>query len=228
MKKSALVIILIAFLLMSVSLILVSQLAKAQEEIPGLPSGLSPEDVEKTQEKIEGKWDYLKKEWGAILVEKKYIGPAVKFIDSALTFLNPLFKSVLGVEYSISWLFIFAVAIWIILFVFLLSPATAIFGKGILGFIASFAIVSLIGLSGVIRMAADLLSFAITNIWIAWISLAIAVIIMIIASKFGKDIKKWINEEKEKTAKQQQQKDREIVHTAAEVEKEKLEGYKKE
>src|SRR3989338_3842042 len=98
MKKSALFIILVVFLLVSVSLILVLQTAKAQDDILGLPAGLSPEEVEKTQEKVEGKWDYLAREWKNIFLKNKFVSA----IDSFFTKISIVFRILFGMEYSMS------------------------------------------------------------------------------------------------------------------------------
>jgi Na+/melibiose symporter-like transporter len=171
--------------------------------------------------------DYLKQEWRAMLETKSFGRVILKISDFFKNF-NFFFKAVFGVEYSLSWSFIFAVIIWLTLLVLIYPILSDVFDKKLFGFIGAFVVVSLVGLAGIIKKAVDLLNAAIHNLWIALLALAIAVIITIIASRFGKQIGKKIEAAKEKAAKQQTAQDRAIIHTDAEVSKEKLEGYKED
>lgn len=220
MKKTGLFFSLILMLLI-ISLMLV----RAQElSGSGLPS--DAEQIKNLGEKAMNT-SYLKQEWTTMILENKYFGPVFSFIDKVLELINPFFKIVLGVEYSLSWEFIFALAIWLVLF-FILYPITkAILNSNtLLSLIATFAIVSLIGLGGVIKKAVDMLSFMINNVQIAWISLAITIIILIIIIIFGKMFSNWIKKEKKLSEKEQESRDKEIQHRSAEADKKNLEGYK--
>src|SRR3989338_6576000 len=108
MKKSALFSVFIIFLLVLASLILILHAAKAQENIPGLPSGLSPEEVEKTQENIEGKWDYLAREWKNILLKNKFVSA----IDGFFTKISFVFRILFGMDYSMSLVLLIAIILW--------------------------------------------------------------------------------------------------------------------
>ena len=186
--------------------------------------------IEKATETVEslsdtGRSEYLKQEWKKILGKSKF-GEIVLSISNFIGKLNPFFKAVLGVEYSLSWLFVFAVMIWIILFVIIYPILDSLINKKLISFIASFAVVSLVGLSGVIRKAVELLSFALKNKWLVWASFAITIIIVIVIIAFGGGLKKIIQKEKEEAAKRKTEQEREIISTSAEIEKKKLEGYK--
>lgn len=204
------------------------------QNAPGLDEAPLVGDIQKIQEGIQNKNqtsnqtadDYLKKEWASTL-EKNSGGRAVLKVSSFFENLNFLFKAILGVDYSLSWSFIFAVGIWVILFVLIYPILAQVFeGKTLFGVIGAAVIVSLVGLAGVIRKAVDVLNVIIKTIWIALIALVIVIIIALIVEKFGKKIGKKIGDAKEKSAKDQTKKDREIIHTDAEVSKENLEGYK--
>ncbi|MCX6748417.1 MAG: hypothetical protein NT076_02330 [Candidatus Pacearchaeota archaeon] len=202
----------------------------ADNDVPGLPSYLQ-NDPEQTVETYKNKTlttsEYLKKEWKTILIKKPYIGPTVIFLDNLFTSINPFFKLVLGFEYSLSWAFIFAMIIWIILFIFLYQPAKAVFNSNtLLGILTSFAITSLIGLAGVIKKVIDLLSTMINNQWIFYLSLAITILIGLLIIKLGGNLKEIIKETKEKETKEKEKKDRKILDASAKVEKKNLEEYK--
>ena len=104
MKKIS--VLLIICLLLAINL--VSQLAKAQDDILGLPAGLSPEEVEKTQEKVEGKWDYLAMEWKNIFLKNKFVSA----IDSFFTKISIVFRILFGMEYSMSLVLLIVIILW--------------------------------------------------------------------------------------------------------------------
>ncbi|MBX4212292.1 hypothetical protein KW787_02450 [Candidatus Pacearchaeota archaeon] len=172
------------------------------------------------------KSDYLKGQWKVLLTQNSFFGPIIRGLDSLFGFFNPFFKAILGVEYSLSWGFVFALLIWTILFLFIYPPARALFNNQWFAIIGTFVIVSLVGISGVIKKAVDILSTMITNTWIAWLSLAITIIVGLIITKFGKNLKKIIEREREKSDKTQLRQDRDIIHTDAEVSKKKYESYR--
>ncbi len=187
--------------------------------------------LEDTKEKIEvfgdkdARNEYLKQEWTKIL-EKTTIGKAIVwFGENILKPLNPFFKIVLGVEYSFSLAFIFAIIIWLILFVLISPAAIGMSNNIIIGLIISFCITCIIGLTGVIRKAVDFLNFAITNIWIAWISLLIAIMIAVL---LGKLTKQTIKGMKETSKKEQLERDKKIIHTEAKIEEEEFKKRSKD
>ena len=187
--------------------------------------GLNPDNVPQTPEELQNKsTNYLKGEWVKIL-ENKQFGWIVLGVRDSLIKLNFFWKPVLGMEYSLSWLFIFALAIWLILF-FILSDLVVFFSdKKIVRGLIAFLITSIIGTSGVIKKAADLLSFVIKNTWIAWISLVIAILIMVLIVRLGGGLKVYLEKQKEVQAKDKLDQDRKIIDTEAKVAKKQLESY---
>ena len=227
--------VLVLFSLLILNIFAVS--VKAQLEGTGLPSGLEgdvekiqnltekgQEIIEKTKEE-EGR-EYLKQEWKKMLEQNK-VGKVLLAISDFIEKLNPFFKIVLGVEYSLSWAFVFAIALWIILFMILYYPIKGMFDKTWIAIIASFAVTSLIGISGVIKKAVDLLSTIISKPWLAWLALGITIVIAAIIIYLGGGLKQILEKEREKAAKEKTEKDRKIIETSAKVEKENLKGYTK-
>jgi hypothetical protein len=202
----------------------------AQEEAPGLGEVPLVEEVQAGQQTYEqytaaqNKSDYLKQEWVKILEKNKILGPIFKVINSVFVFLSPFFKIVLGYD-SLSWGFIFAIAIWIALF-FLISPAISqMIGSGLTGGLASFAIVSLVGLSGVIKKAVDMLNTVINNTWIFWVSLGVAILVVFIASIFGKQLKNWIKKMKKESEEAKTTEAQKTIQTTGKVAEKELETY---
>ncbi|HUS49389.1 MAG TPA: hypothetical protein VMZ91_04450 [Candidatus Paceibacterota bacterium] len=233
-KKTG-VLLIVLFSLLILNLFAVS--VKAQLSDTGLPSGLEG-DVEKIQNLTEKGQDiiektkeeegreYLKQEWKKMLEQNK-VGKVLLAISDFIEKLNPFFKIVLGVEYSLSWAFVFAIALWIILFMILYYPIKGMFDKTWIAIIASFAVTSLIGISGVIKKAVDLLSTIISKPWLAWLALGITIVIAAIIIYLGGGLKQILEKEREKAAKEKTEKDRKIIETSAKVEKENLKGYTK-
>jgi hypothetical protein len=232
---------LLAFLLILnifiLSLVSISYVSAQSIGESGIPTGMEQdlEKIQNTSDKArdaysnlsnnETRDEYLKKEWKKIFSKNKYLSPIFNFFDKILNFFNPFFKIVLGVEYDLSWAFIFALAIWMILFMFLYQPVGALFNNTAFGIIGSFIITSLIGLSGVIKKAVELLSTAITERWLIGIAIFVTIIIGIIIVYFGGNLKKFIEQQKEKHEKEKTEQHRKIIETSADIEKEKMKGY---
>jgi len=204
MKKAGILLtFLILFGLFAVILVI------AQETPPGLPPqlGQDPEElIEQTKNKTQTSAEYLKQEWKKILEKKPVIGPIINIADKIFTALNPLFKIILGVDYGLSWAFIFSLIIWLTLLIFIYQPLSGMLDNKILGLIASFIIASLIGISGVIRGAINLMSTIITKRWLFWVSLLLTVLISIIIIQLGGGLKKILQEESEKIKTKEAQK----------------------
>ncbi|MFA6023001.1 MAG: hypothetical protein WC781_02860 [Candidatus Pacearchaeota archaeon] len=224
MKKSLFILFLLTCSLFAISFVNAQVNVNPENIEDPLGIGINPQELPQNPEDIQNaSTTYLTQEWTKIL-EKYPLGQVLLAISDFLTKLNPLFNLILGVDYSLSWAFVFAVLIWLILFLFLFNPVGAILGNKVFGFIAAFIITCLIGVSGVIKQAVDLLSFMISNTWIAWTSLAIALLIGFLMLKLGKASKELIEKKKEEEAKEKTKQDREIISTVADAEKEGLTG----
>ncbi|MEK6908870.1 MAG: hypothetical protein AABX23_02355 [Nanoarchaeota archaeon] len=125
---------------------------------------------------------------------------------------NPFWNLVLGVNYSFSWGFWISFLIWLILFFLILPPTKIFFKNNIYSILSSFAITSLIGLAGIIRETVNLLGIIITNKISAGIVLIISIGLVVLSEK----TKKLWKGLKEKEAKKQQERDREVLRIEAE------------
>lgn len=166
--------------------------------------------------------EYLKKEWREILEENK-AGRVLLGISDFIKNFNPLFKIILGVEYSLSWAFIFAIAIWLGIFILIVNPLSVLVNNRLSGIIIAVAVTSLISISGTIKKTLDLLAFIIDNKWAVWLSLAIAVILVLTFNLIGKSMANFLKKKREESDRDQTNRDRRIIHTDAEVSEENLE-----
>lgn len=114
------------------------------------------EDIEEAQEILERLSDseervnYLKTEWTKILEDTK-AGPYLKKTDDILSSLDPLFHFLLGVNYSLSWVWILSLTIFIVLTLnlrrlsYFFEPFLLKYGKyfSLISFLASILILIL-------------------------------------------------------------------------------------
>ena len=136
---------------------------------------------------------------------------------------DAVFKIVLGYEYSLSWGFLIAVGIWLLLF-FIINPITvSLFGKELIGIIASIAIVSIIGLSGTIRKVVETIGIIASTWWLALIILISIAILIFLAHKLGFNLRATWEKHKENAAKEETSRHRKIIKTGAEAIKKELE-----
>ena len=220
MKKKSLALIFISLLILNLvgtQLIRSQNIPNAMPTIPGLgqineETGL-PETFEKFRtvaenlSEEESRKEYLYQEWTKILAKTAVLGPVLFYTNDILSTLNPIWEFIFQMKFAWSWEFIFALVIWIVLIVIITMPVKELMGGNvIITFIAAAIIVSLAGSQGVIKSAADTLTFAVKNIWLAVACLVLAIIIAVsysaILAKFGKDLRKQSEEEDLKNAKE--------------------------
>lgn len=173
----------------------------------GLPSSFEKfRSLSENLSEEESRKDYLKQEWTKIAKNDK-LAAIFFYTDKFFSTFDPLWENIFGIKFSWSWEFIFCLVIWIILIVIIYMPVKDIFNVNqLLTLIISIIISSLVGKSGVIKIAADQLTFAVKNIWLAIICLITAILIVMIYSyimkRLGKDINKQSEEEELKELKE--------------------------
>lgn len=108
MKRGIVFFILALFLLN----IIAFNFVHSQDE-PPMPAGLDPEKIDETKEKIEGKWDYLSRQWKIILLQNKI----VKSIDTAFTSIDEkakIFRILFGIPWNLGLTTIIAILLWLV------------------------------------------------------------------------------------------------------------------
>lgn len=173
----------------------------------------------------QNKTEFLKQEWRKFL-ETNAGGRLFLKISDTIEKANPIINKIIGIDYSLSWAFVFGVIIWLALFLLLLRPMEALLSNQILAIVATVAVVGLIGITGVIRKTVDILGFAIQNWWIALISVIVAFILVVVVERLGKTLKRKIERAKESSEKEKVDKDRKIIRSDAKIAKEDLDSYK--
>tara|TARA_Y100000310_G_scaffold308376_1_gene351404 strand:- start:808 stop:1569 length:762 start_codon:yes stop_codon:yes gene_type:complete len=161
--------------------------------------------------------EYLTQEWTKLL-EKTQAGKIILGIGNFLSKISPIFKVILGVEYSLSWAFVFAIIIWLIFFIFILGPADAFFPNKLFSIIGAFIITSLIGISGSIKKILDILIInLVDNQRAIWISIIIAIILIVLFRFLGKAIGDWFKKTKEEAKKEKTKEAEETIRTKGEI-----------
>ena len=194
-----------------------SGLPSSFEKFRAISENLS--DEEKTKQ-------YLYQEWTKLFAKNDKIAAVFFYTDIFFSTLDPIWEFVFQLKFSWTWEFIFCLVIWILLIVLIFVPLNDILNvNSILTSIIAIVISCIVGKSGVIKQAADTLTFAVKNIWLAILCLLLAIIIVIIYSyilqKFGKDMKKQSEEENLERAKK-------AIKQHGEISEKALKGYEKD
>lgn len=232
MKKRAIILSAILFSIIFLNILSV-QINAQEPSIPTVPfvgdinpeTGL-PENYENFQ-KIAGELSnqeqnktYLTQEWTKILAKNKIIAPVLFYSDSFFSFFNPFWKIIFGVDFSWSWSFFFCLLIWIMFIVIFYSPSKNLTNLNpIITLIFSIVLASIMGTTGVIRKAVDFLSFAVSNFWIAFLSILIGIFLMILYSMV---FKAWGKKLKEQDKKEKLEKSEKAILAHGEVSRDSL------
>ena len=178
-KKGLLAVLVVYFLLILLISMFVFQIVNvhAQEEIPGLPSGLSPEEVEKTQEKIEGKWDYLAREWKNIFLKNKFVSA----IDSFFTKISIVFRILFGMDYSLSLTLLIVIIMWFYFFINIAKILTyfSTFSSSV-SFVISLALAVILAQFKVYEKIAQFFIWLIFGDKPWWLSLIITIVLIVV------------------------------------------------
>jgi len=184
MKKSLIFILLFTLILANP---IITTLAQTVPALPGLTgeldeSGMPKEfsDFKASAEKLseeEQREEYLQQEWTKLMANKKVIGPFLFYTNKFFRFFNPFWKVVFGVEFTWSWAFFFSFGIFLLLALLIYDPLTSFLNFSTLPkILTTLAFVTLVGISGGIRIIIDYLSAMISG----WLSMVIAVLIAFI------------------------------------------------
>lgn len=109
MKKGVVVISLIVLMFVMPMLL---QFALAQEQIPGIPAGLTPEEIEAQIAKAQNatEWQMIGQRFQQALLKN----PVIVAIDSFFTKLSIVFIILFGMPYSLSITLLFVMVMWLI------------------------------------------------------------------------------------------------------------------
>ncbi len=205
--------------LIAVSLLLLSlfsaALALAQNEVPGMGEVPGASEIQQGQQKYEqyttaqNKSEFLKAQWGEILAKNAMLGPVIRAADMVSPVTNPLFKYTIGLEPSLTWLFILTLMLWIaFFFVFYRTLEFSAFSNAV-KIIISFGVSSVLAVGGgLFNKIAESMINAISAIGSWWGQLIVALIVLvalIILAVISKKIEKLAKQQKEEIKKAEQE-----------------------
>lgn len=226
--KKRIIIFLISLLILNIFVI---SLIKAELTFPIPNTGGSDSALPPELEKVKGigenltdseiRSQYLKQEWGKILANNKIIGPIIKSYEKIAPVTDPVFKYIIGITPSLTWLFILTLTIWICLTIYIFR------------FLELFSIVSkptqylifiatMIGISFT-KISLKLAEYIIEKLslftvwWMQLIGMGIAMGIFILASVFSKQLKEFFKKAKERRAKMKEEANRMELEKNAKV-----------
>ncbi|MGV8130822.1 MAG: hypothetical protein ACP5N7_01845 [Candidatus Pacearchaeota archaeon] len=214
MKKEAISILLMALLLLTIvsAAEIEGQIKENTEKLESVS-----DNIRKINDK-DLRNEFLQEEGWIYFFNKTSAGKIVVSANEGLKQLNPFWNLVLGVNYNFSWGFWIAFAIWFTLFFLLLPPSEILLKNKIYAILVSFAIASLIGLSGIIREATNIAGTIVTN-WVAGVmALLLAFLIVFLSKKSNKFWKQL----KEKEEKRKEEQSRQVLYIDAETIKKKI------
>lgn len=170
------------------------------EKIQDVSNKLSASDIRE---------EYLKQEWTKIL-EKTKTGRFLLGISGIFKALSPIFKLLIGIEYSLSWLFFLSLGAWFAVMVIIYNAVKNPFQ--IKGWIALTVAIIIAAIAAQFNVFVKTVSFFVPlfkNKWIIIGSIFIAIILLYIYSMFmktfGKTIKEKIKKENEERREQKAQ-----------------------
>lgn len=219
MKKSVIGLFFIFLLLANVFIVANSIIISATSDLGALQENV--DKLEEGKEQIEtltdeeARKDYVKREWGKILETKPIIGPISAFYENQKLYVivDPLFKYSVGMEPSVTWLFVLSVLLWFVFLVIIYQsiryagdyPAWAVV-------LVDIAFMCFIGILGVVTRAAQFFIdlIAVFSLW--WVQLIAVILLVIILSLmiyFSKYIRAFMLAMKMKRKKQEMEEEKE-------------------
>jgi len=190
-KAGTLCLFLLALLIIN---LFVASLAIAEEIDPetGLPvtvKNLTDKEVREA---------YLKGEWTKIL-ENNAVGKVILFISDLFKILSPVFKILIGIEYSLSWLFFLSLFAWIFVVVLIYGPTKNVFQANKWIALAIAIIIPTIAAQfGTIQIIVSFFIPLFKNKWIIIISVIIAAVLIYLYYLFMKKFGKALEEKRKK------------------------------
>jgi hypothetical protein len=226
MKKS---IVFFLFTLLILNIFLISIKAELLPSLPTTGTGDSalPSELEKIQQISENLTDeekrsqYLNQEWGEILKKNEFFGPILEKYKKVSPYTDPVFKYTIGIEPTLSWLFILTLTLWIafLIYTFRIFELVTPFSSTV-QYLISIGVVVIVSITGAIKILAqkiiDLLSLL--NVWwIQLIGIAAFIIALIIATIFSKNIKDIGKSIEEKKKKNEEERNREKLKSEIKI-----------
>jgi len=163
---------------------------------------------------------YLKQEWEKILNKTSNpVGKVLWATNNVLHALSPVFKLLVGVEYSFSWLFWLSFFVWIaiVIIIYLILKEPLQF-KWWLSLSISVIIIAIGAQSGIISKLVLFASPLLDNTWMIWGAIMTGIIIVYLYSYLMKQFGKTLKEKQKKEDEERREQKAETVEKIHDIE----------
>ena len=175
--------------------------------------GIGEGDVEQIEGVVEnlpfdddGKIDY-----------KPFESKAEERIAAINVYVGPVTRVLWGVELTMSWVFVFAFVVWILMIEFIVVPVSSIFDWGIWWSLLGAGIISTLAMQGFGKDLVVWMESLMTQWWVGFIVLVFAMTIGVVYSLFFKFVKAHVDKAREKDAKDRTWQDRKVLAVEAKL-----------
>ena len=170
-------------------------------------TGIGEEDVEKIEKLTKGNFsDY-----------KPYVSNATKRIEAINVYVGPITRVLWGVELELSWVFVFAFVVWILLIELIIVPVSSIFDWDLWWTLLGSAIIATLAMQGFGKDLVVWMESLMTQWWIGFVVLFFAFVVGALYSMFFGFVKKWAERQRKADEKAGVDRDRKILHIEAKM-----------
>jgi len=150
---------------------------------------------------------------------KPYQSKAEERIAAVNVYVGPITRVLWGVELTLSWVFVFAFVVWILMIELIIVPVSSIFDWDIWWTLAGAGIVATLAMQGFGKDLVVWMESLMTQWWIGFVVLVGAVIVGVIYSMFFRFVKAHVDKAREKEAKDKTWQDRAVIAVEAKLAK---------
>ena len=179
-------------------------------------AGVSSEDVEK----IEGAIDNLPFDDDGDVNFSKYEpfrSKAEERVAAINVYVGPVTRVLWGVELTMSWVFVFAFVVWILLIELIVVPVSSIFDWEIWWSLAGAGIIATLAMQGFGKDLVVWMEGLMTQWWVGFVVLFFAVVVGILYSVFFKFVKAHVEKIKKKSDDERTDRDRKVLALGAKL-----------
>jgi len=195
-------------------------------DTPPAPGGTAEEDMEDIQNVV----DKIPIDDEGQIDDEQITGfksKAEERIAKINEYVGPITNVVFGVELTLSWVFVFAVILWILLIELIVMPVSSIFDFNIWLSLLGSAIIATLAMQGLSDTLVIWIDSLINTWWVGVLAVFSALIVGMVYAFVIQFAGEKIKSAKEKAAKEKTSKSRQIIQAHGEISKKELESYKK-
>lgn len=168
---------------------------------------------------------YLQQEWNKIL-EQNSFGRFILGVNVFFEALSPLFKIIIGIEYSLSWMFFLSLISWLVVFIIIFYAARLIFVDRLwICFFISLIILIIAAQTKIFPTSVSFFTPLFTNLEIIILSLFIIIVLLLFYIYFMSRFHKTLEQQDEKEREKIREEKAEVVEKIHDIEM-KAAGFK--